>query len=53
MFYVKNNGVTVKKTNHLFAAQLACVCMCDTGVSASSLEIVDEKGVSYEKVGCH
>lgn len=53
VFFVKVNGVVVKKACFLFAAQLACVCLNDSGISSSSLEIVDQNGVSYEKIGCH
>lgn len=52
MFFVKNNGVIVERACFLFAAQMVCVCLNDSGVPTSSLEIVDEEGMSYEKVGC-
>ena len=51
-FHVYVNGNEEKVSSSLFGAQLACVCINDTGVPASSLSIVDDEGVSYGLVGC-
>lgn len=51
-FHVYVNGNEEKVSSSLFGAQLACVCINDTGVPASSLSIVDDDGISYDLVGC-
>ena len=51
-FHVYVNGNEEKVSSSLFGAQLACVCLNDTGIPASSLSIVDDDGVSYDLVAC-
>lgn len=51
-YHVYVNDKEEKASSSLFGARLACVCLNDIGVPASSLSIVDDFGVSYDVVGC-
>ena len=50
-YYVERNGRCVKASKHLFAAQLACAGIAESGVDPDSLQIVDSEGNTHPKVG--
>lgn len=50
-FFVERNGRALKKTKHLFAAQLACVGLAKSGIPSSELVITDNFGNEHPKVG--
>lgn len=50
-YFVEKNGRCVKATKHLFAAQMACVCIADSGVTPDTLRIMDSEGNEHPKVG--
>ena len=50
-YYVERNGRCVKASKHLFAAQLACVGIAESGVDQNTLRIVDSEGNEHPKVG--
>lgn len=50
-YYVERNGRCVKASKHLFAAQLACVGIAESGVDSNTLRIVDSEGKEHPKVG--
>lgn len=50
-YFVERQGRAIKKSKHLFAAQLACIGEVDKGIPADELKIVDNHGKEYEKVG--
>lgn len=50
-YYVERNGRCVKASKHLFAAQLACVGIAESGVNPDTLRIVDSEGNEHPKVG--
>lgn len=50
-YFVERNGRAVKKSKHLFAAQLACVGEVERGIPSEELKIVDNLGREYAKVG--
>lgn len=52
MFYfVERNGRCIKATKHLFAAQLACTGIAESGVNSDTLRIMDSEGKEHPKVG--
>lgn len=52
MFYfVERNGRCIKATKHLFAAQLVCVGIAESGVNPDTLRITDSEGNEHPKVG--
>ena len=50
-YFVERKGRAIKKTKYLFAAQLACVGIAESGVPESELKITDCSGKEYPKVG--
>ncbi len=50
-YFVEKNGRCVKATKHLFAAQIACAGIADSGVSPDTLRIMDSEGKEHPKVG--
>ncbi len=50
-YFVEKNGHCVKTSKHLFAAQLACVGIAESGVDPDTLRIVDSCGKEHPKVG--
>lgn len=51
MYFVENSGRCVKASKYLFAAQLACVGIVESGVNPDCLRIVDSNGRECPKVG--
>lgn len=47
LFYVKRDNQRLHPTQHLFAAQLARVCMIDAGEGDESLQIIGSDGKIY------
>lgn len=50
-YFVERKGRALKKTKHLFAAQLACVGYVESGIPSEELQITDCAGKVYAKVG--